>query len=668
MRRLLLLGLMAWVICFGFPAMRAMADDGKPATEQVQKEREKSAADKATLVDKILGVIESEPPTGEPQKPAEPAKPAAEPDKSKTEKPEPKKEAKKEIKKTNLVRFTLSGEYPDEKGGAGLMTELSSLGEETPNLYEILERLDAAAKDKDVVAVWLRFDEFQPGGGNIHEFRAAVERIRKAGKPVYAELLDGADSGVYQVALACDKIYMPEGTEIEILGPRMVRRHYKGLLDKLGMQFDVLRMGRCKGAYEPFTHEKMSPEVRENYQSLIDDRYEQLVETIAAGRHLEAAKVKELIDRGIFTPDAALKAGLVDCVVHAARMEDELKTALKADENLKLVSNYKKRKKEEISSVFDLMKLFAGGEKAKKASGKKKIALVYETGEITTGKSSSGGMLFGKSQGSTTIAKLLRKVADDADVKAVVVRIDGPGGSATASDLIWQETLRLKEKKPVISSMGSVAASGTYYTAVAGTKIIAEPDTLTGSIGVVGGKLVTETLMKKLGITSEFIGRGKLSGIEIDRPFTPEERKVLIDLVEETYREFKSRVAKCRGMSFEKVSQLAEGRVYTARQALKLGLIDEIGTLHDAIAVAKQAAGLKADEEVEIVQYPEEKSIFEILGGSRDEDESLAAIAARFAGVPANTLKNLQIPAFFFRPEISAKPHLYYWSAMPKIE
>jgi protease-4 len=654
------------------PAVRAWADDSKPAADQTQKDpakdqdkdksKDKPSADKATLVDKLLSVIEGE-------KPAETAKPnATETEKPKADKPqETKKEAKKEVKKANLVRFTLTGEYPEEKGGASLMAELGSLGEESPNLYEMIDRIDAAAKDKDVVAVWLRFDEFQPTGGNIYEFRAAIERLRKAGKQVFAELLNGADSSVYLVALACDKIYLPEGTGIEIIGPHMVRQHYKGLLDKLGMQFDVLRMGRCKGAYEPFTHEKMSDEVRENYQSLVDDRYEHLVDTIAAGRHLEAAKVKELIDRGIFTPDAALKAGLVDHVVYASRMEDELKTALKGDDNLKIVSNYKKKKKEEISSVFDLMKLFAG-EKTKKTAGKKKIALVYETGEITTGKSSSGGLLSGKSQGSTTIAKMLRKVADDPDVKAVVVRIDGPGGSATASDLIWQETIRLKEKKPVISSMSSVAASGTYYTAVAGTKIFAEQGTITGSIGVIGGKLVTETLMKKLGVNTEYIGRGKLSGVELDRPFTAYERKVLIDMIEDTYREFKSKVAKCRGMTFEKISELAEGRVYTARQALKIGLIDEIGTMADAIAAAKQAAGLKADEEVEIVQYPEEKSIFEILGGNRDDDESMTAFAAQFAGVPTKTLKSLQIPSFFFHPEKSGKPHLYLWSSVPTVK
>jgi protease IV len=185
---------------------------------------------------------------------------------------------------------------------------------------------------------------------------------------------------------------------------------------------------------------------------------------------------------------------------------------------------------------------------------------------------------------------------------------------------------------------------------------------------VIGGKMVTETLMKKLGVNTEYIGRGKLSGVELDRPFTPYERKVLIEMIEDTYREFKSKVAKCRGMTFDKVSELAEGRVYTARQALKIGLIDEIGTLNDAIAAAKQSAGLKPDEEVEIVQYPEEKSIFEILGGNRDDDESVAVIAAQLAGVPAKTLKGLQIPGFFFHPETSVKPHLYYWSAIPEMK
>ena len=672
MKRLLLVNCVALVLCLSGPVAWAMADDAKADTKQAEKDKkdkaddkaakEKSPAEKATLLDKLLSVLEDDKQASEPQKPTvETVKPASQTNEK------PKADKPKETKKQSLVRFTLTGEYPEERD-IGLLISFDSFGEDGSSLFEIIQRIDAAGKDKGVAAVWLRLDDFQPVGGNIQEFRAVIERVRKAGKPVYAEIYTGADAGVYQVALACDKIYMAEGTDMEIVGPRMIRQHFKGLLDKLGMQFDVLRMGSCKGAYEPFTHDKMSPEVRENYQALVDDAYDALVETIAAGRHMEAAKVKELIDRGVFTAVTAQKAGLVDQVIQAARMEEELKKVLKTDDSLKVVGNYKKKKKEEISGIMDLLKLFAGGDKSKKSSGKKKIAVVYETGEIVTGKSSPAGPLSMKTQGSTTIGKLLRKVADDADVKAVVVRIDGPGGSATASDLIWQETMRLKEKKPVVSSMGSVAASGTYFTAVPGTKIFAEPGTITGSIGVIGGKMVTQAMFRKLGITTEFIGRGKLSGLELNRPFTPEERKVLIELVEECYQDFKGKVAKCRNMPIEQVAKLAEGRVYTARQAKKLGLVDELGTLHDAIAAAKQAAGLKPDEEVEIVQYPEEKSIFDLFGGGRDDEEALTKLALQAMGVPSHLLRTLSLPTFFFHPEKSAKPHLYYWAPVPDLK
>ncbi|MCY2993764.1 MAG: signal peptide peptidase SppA [Planctomycetota bacterium] len=565
-----------------------------------------------------------------------------------------------------VVRFTLSGEYPEEADSAGLLGLLSSLKEDRATLFEMIERIDAAAKDKSVAAVWLKFDEFTPAPGSIHEFRTGIERLRKAGKPVYAELHSGAESGAYQVAVACDKIYMPEGTDLEILGPRVAIQHYKGLLDKLGLQFDVLRMGRCKGAYEPFTHENMSLEVRENYQALVDDRYDALVETIAAGRHLEAPQVKQLIDHGVFTAPAAQQAGLVDMVVQAAHLEDELQKTLQAPAGLKVVTNYKQKQQEEITGIMDLMKLFAGGGKTKKSAGKKKIAVVYETGEITTGKSGNS-LTGGKTQGSTTISKLLRKLADDPSVKAVVVRIDGPGGSATASNLIWQETMRTRQKKPVISSLSSVAASGTYFTAVAGHRIYAEPDTLTGSIGVIGGKLVTQALFQKLGVHEEFIGRGALSGVELDRPYTPAERKVLTEMVEECYRDFVGKVAQCRNLPPEQVASLAEGRVYTARQAKKLGLVDELGTLNDALAAAKQAAGLKPDEEVDIVRYPEERSIFELLGGDRD-DQATLRLAAQAVGIPASLLRRLPIPSFLLCPERSGRPHLYYWASIPQMK
>jgi protease-4 len=409
----------------------------------------------------------------------------------------------------------------------------------------------------------------------------------------------------------------------------------------------------------------MSNEVRANYQSLVDDRYEALVEAIASGCKVDAVKAKQWIDRGIFTAAAAKKAGLIDEVVDSAQTESVVKQAAGADENAKLVTSYGKKKREEITGIMDIIKLMSG-DKATKASSKKKIAIICQEGEITTGNGSAGGLLSGRTMGSTAIIKLLRKVAADDTVKAVVVRVNSPGGSATASDLIWQETMRLRAKKPVVSSMGSVAASGGYFTAVAGNKVFAEPDTITGSIGVIGGKLVKQALFDKLGVTTEFIGRGAMSGAMLDRPFTAEERKTLMDTVEECYFDFKSKVGRCRNMTVDKVGELAEGRVYTARQAKKIGLIDEIGTLDDAIAAARRMAGLKPNEDFEIVRYPEEKSLFDLLGGGRDEETS-AALLAQSLGVPAKAIRKLSLPAFLFRTETRATPQLYFWAPLPEV-
>jgi protease-4 len=232
----------------------------------------------------------------------------------------------------------------------------------------------------------------------------------------------------------------------------------------------------------------------------------------------------------------------------------------------------------------------------------------------------------------------LKKAFDDPKVVAVVLRIDSPGGSATASDLIWRETVR--RKKPFVASMGNVAGSGGYYIAMGAQKIYAEPGTLTGSIGVVGGKLVTGGLYDKVGLNTEIISRGKNSGVlSSTSPFSPDERKVWVKLMEETYHEFVSKAATGRKMEFSRLEALAQGRVYTGRQAKKLGLIDEIGTLDDAVAQAKKLAGLKPGADVEILVLPQPKSIFEqLFGGEGPEMDEFAAAMPEFV----KTLRDLE--------------------------
>ena len=527
--------------------------------------------------------------------------------------PKPKagtlKTAKEPTKEPMVVVLTLEGDYAEEPSEPGV------LGDIKPTLPNLLRRLDAAVADKNVAAVWLKIGDLSVGRAKIYELRAAVARLRKAGKPVYAELTT-ADSGQYLLAIACDQVVMPPSGMLIIPGVRAEITFYKGVLDRLGLQFDALRMGKYKGAFEPLTNETMSAPLRESYESLVDDNYQYLLATVAADRHLKDYQVKTHVDRGLFSPEDAKKANLIDAVLYADQLQEVIQKKLHV-EKVKLVADYKKEKIDaDFSGISGLMKLIEifSGAKPSTAGRKPKIAVIYAVGPIMEGKSSTG--LFGGSSalGSTTLIAALRKAADDAKVAAVVMRIDSPGGSATASDLIWRETTRLK--KPFIASMGDIAGSGGYYIAMGAQKIFAAPGTLTGSIGVLGGKLVTRGLYDKLGLKTEVIARGANSGsMSSNQPFTPEERKVWIEVLQETYHQFVSKAAEGRKMPFSKVEELAQGRVYTGQTAQKIGLVDELGTLDDAIAAAKKAAGLKADADVELLLLPEPKTFFEQLFG-----------------------------------------------------
>ena len=314
---------------------------------------------------------------------------------------------------------------------------------------------------------------------------------------------------------------------------------YKGLLDKLGLKFDALQMGKFKGAAEPLTRERMSPPLRESLESVVGDFYDDLVAVLVHDRHLKDYQAKTYVDQGLFTAVDARKAGLIDAVLYSDQLPDEIRGKLGA-KDVNFNREYKTKKVELDFSGFGgmmkLMEVLMGEKPATDAGKKPKIAVVYAVGPIMEGKSNSD-MFGSSSMGADTIIEALRKAEADAKVKAIVLRIDSPGGSATASDLIWRETVRLQ--KPVIASMGDVAGSGGYYIAMGARKIFAAPGTLTGSIGVIGGKLVTGGLMQKLGLRTEVISRGANSGaFSSDQPFTPGERKALMELMQETYRQF----------------------------------------------------------------------------------------------------------------------------------
>lgn len=508
------------------------------------------------------------------------------------------------------------------KGGLSEGPESDSLfGEISVGLNKLLERIDDAKNDAKIGGIVLQIRDPEAGRGRIEELRSAIARVRKAGKRVYADVRS-ADSKSYLIASACDEIVMPESGTLAVTGVRAELTFYKDLLDKLGVKAEMMQIGAYKGAAEPLTRSGMSPEFRKQFESVIDNYFNQMIDTIAADRKLDRGKVKDLIDDGIFTAVAAKEAGLVDRIAYIDELRKAAAEQLKVEE-VTLVENYGKKAVDTdfsgIGGMMKFMQMLMGGESSEKSGKNKKIAIVYASGVITDGE--SGGGLFSEATlGGDTLAKAIRDADANNKVVAIVLRIDSPGGSALASDLVWREVVRCK--KPIVASMGDVAASGGYYIAMGTKQIIAEAGTLTGSIGVVGGKVALKGLFDKVGIKTESISRGKNAGWEsMDEPFSPSERDAWMKSMQDIYRQFTTKAAAGRKLDLKHLQDdLAGGRVYTGKMAVDNKLVDRLGTLDDAVAEAKSLAGLKADEPIDRLELPKPKSLFDmLLGGSATE-------------------------------------------------
>jgi protease-4 len=527
----------------------------------------------------------------------------------------------------------------------GPVAEDPIFGTSAENFHNKLERIHKAAKDKNIQGLLLQIDGLSIGWGKLHELRKAVADFRKTGKKAFAYLESG-EAKDFLLAIGCDEVGLPESGWLMLTGMRAEVSFYKDLLDKIHVKADMLQIGDYKGTGEVFTRNSMSPEFRERLESVLDDHFEKdLVELIAKSRakkKLTNEHAKELIDQGPFTARAAAEAGLVDRVAYLDQFEDSLKSDLKA-EQVKITKNYAQAKEEEIdlSNPLAIFKLL----KPPKKAGTKgpAIAVIYATGLIVTGKSVES-LLGSETVGSTTLIEAIHQAEKDKNVKAIVLRVDSPGGSALASDLIWN---RLNEsKKPVVASMSDTAASGGYYISMAAKKIFAEPGTLTGSIGVVGGKIVVGDLYNKLGMKTEVIARGAHAGIlSSTTSFDDSERKAMTALMKDVYDQFVDKAIKGRekaGKKFERNDflKLAEGRIWTGRQAKAQGLVDELGTLDDAIVAAKVMAGMGKDAEVELLLLPKPRNFIDMLMEARTD-----------ARVPFSGMKHL--PGIGAIPELS---------------
>lgn len=525
----------------------------------------------------------------------------------------------KAVKK--VATFRLRGSLVEMPRGM----DLSLFDLERKTLRGLVERMDKAGKDEEVVGAVLLLDDVTMGWGQVQELRAAIQRLRDAGKQVYCHLAAGG-MGNYLVAAACDRISMvPSGTLL-LTGIAAEEIYLKGLLDKLGVKGDLLHCGAYKGAAEPLTRTGPSKESQEQMERVLGDYYAQLVEMIAHSRRLRPEDVREWIDKGPLTARHAAAANLVDELLY--RHEFMRKTRSRF-ENADVAKDYGQKKGPEIdfASPFGFFSLFKEMMKRGEKKGKNVIALVYIEGMIMTGR--SGESLFGDVMaGSDTLRGALLRAAEDTSVKGIILRVDSPGGSALASDIIHEATQVVRKVgKPLVVSMGDVAASGGYYVSTGADAIFAEPGTLTGSIGVVGGKIVLGGLFDKIGINTHTYTFGRNADLfNMTRPFDERQRNVVMELMTDTYEQFKRRVTAGRGNRLKgDIDDLAGGRIYTGREALKKGLVDKLGGLNDAIRYLAAEAKLK-DYEIRVMPRP--KTLFdyinEALGLGDDEEDASA--------------------------------------------
>src|SRR2546421_8862012 len=497
----------------------------------------------------------------------------------------------------------------------------------------LLRQFRKAKVDKRISAVMLDIDMSDAGWAKSEEIRGAITDFRSSGKPVYAYMEMGLNKDYY-IATACDKIFVPPPGELFTIGLAADVMFFRGSLDKLGVYPDVYQIGKYKSAGDMFTQKQMTEAHKEYINSLLDDLYGRYVEGIAKARNKSVDEVKTLIDNAPYSAAQAKDAGMIDGALYHDDVEKELKKRLgyKDSDELHIArsSDYKQISQESLG--------LNKGEK---------IAVVYAAGDIVSGKSSFGGN-GEETIGSDSLVRTINEARDDKGVKAIVLRIDSPGGSGLASDIIWRAVEAAKAKKPVVVSMGDVAASGGYYIACNANKIVAEPSTITGSIGVVGGKPVVKGFYDWIGVTNEYVMRGKNSGmLRETEKFNDSERGKFQEFLRNTYEDFITKVGKGRNKDKDYIDSIGQGRVWTGSQGKEKGLVDEYGGLDKAIEIAKQLANIPAEKSIQRVIMPQPPTFLEQLMSAGNDDSDAADTqakqqAALFSALPEDMRESLR--------------------------
>jgi protease-4 len=472
-------------------------------------------------------------------------------------------------------------------------------GRDVNTVRGFVDALHKASRDNRVRSVLLVPSTLNvPYWGKVQEMRDAIVAFRKSGKKVTAFLEYGGDREYY-LASAADRVFLMPSSSLDLTGVASYEMFLRGTFDKIGAYPDFVHIGDYKTAPNQYTQKGFTPAHREMAQSLNRDMYEQLVGGIAEGRKKSEDEVRTLLDQGPFVASKALEAGLVDELAYEDELDDRV-PELGIDNDRRIEgSDYQRISPESVG-----------------VRPRSRIAVLYIVGTIASGK---GGFdpVNGSIAGSESIVEQIRKIRDDNSIKAIVLRIDSPGGSSVASDVIWRELKITREEnpaRPIVTSMSDLAASGGYYIALPADAIVAHPGTLTGSVGIFGGKIVIGGTLGKAGVGTETV----ISGANADMyspftPFTQQQRAKVEEFMQDFYKGFVGKVAESRKSTPEKIHAVAQGRVWTGRQALQHGLVDALGGLDTAVAMAKERAKIPADEDVQLVVYPERRSFFDAI-------------------------------------------------------
>jgi protease-4 len=520
-------------------------------------------------------------------------------------------------------------------------------------LRKVIDRLRELAKEDQLQGVIVRMGGLAVSVPDVIELRAAMRDLVGAKKHLIC-FTEGATNVTYLALAACEKIAIAPLAELAITGPAAMPIHVKGLLDKLGVTADFVHIGAYKGAADPLTLDAPSKESTEVLGAILDQRYATMVDIIAKDRHLDPGEVKRDIDQGMFSSQQAQAAKLVDEVTSFEMLRDAQKAPWT---RLELEAEHR----DQLASYLKLAR-FIGAMPTNRPTGAH-VAVVYAVGNIIDG--AGDGILGARKEiAAHTMIAALHALANDASVKAVVLRIDSGGGSAQASELIWAAIADLKSKKPVIVSMSDVAASGGYYIASGATKIFAMEDTLTGSIGVIGGHVAIAGALAKVGVTTFPQGRGKHATMMASfQPWTADEKALIETSMRAVYDTFKSRVAAGRHKTPEQIEPIAQGHVWTGAKAKELGLVDEIGGMDAALAEAQKLAKLDPTTDVEV--YPPAPSLRDVLHGYGGGgglpfglhaeldalDPSLAVAAEKLLAI-AKSFSTTQVQTLAFVPEL----------------